>query len=268
MRDLSLVLGIHNIDNYYIHSLVTLNSLLSRTSGMIQTHIFHDDTLTREISGFFKNIADNYKSEIVFHNLSVQLKSLHFEERWKHFSPGCLLRLFIPSVFKDEQVLYLDSDTVVTGDIFKIFKSVRHHPEKSLWAVNDAFASTSLFAEHLKNIKIPPDFYFNSGVLFFDVKNFNLNIPDLIPRARELLVSKLIKFPDQDILNILAYERNIVAPLPQTANFQIGLGKGHYEIDKLQNRVVHYSHTKPWNKLYPAGRLYWQEQEKIIPFLK
>ncbi len=86
-------------------------------------------------------------------------------------------------------------------------------------------------------------------------------------RASALLTEKSIRFPDQDILNIVTQNKDMTASLPISANFQIGYGRGDLPVEKLNNRIVHYTLSKPWEKVYPAGMLYWQEREKLIPII-
>ncbi|WP_439328328.1 glycosyltransferase [Lonepinella sp. BR2357] len=63
---------------------------------------------------------------------------------------------------------------------------------------------------------LQPEYYFNSGVLFFDSNLWHLDERTLIETTKQLSVSK---FPDQDVLNHLIQEHYY--PLPKQYNYQI-----------------------------------------------
>lgn len=263
---LNAVLGVHNRNGYYIHALVLLHSILSKTRTEIIPHIFHDSTLEENDKNKFLKLAEHFESDIVFHDMEPYLEQLPKLEAWKNFSPGCMFRLFIPCEIPGKSVLYLDSDTVAAGDVMDILHPWLENRTMPIWAVNDSFAREVFMAPHLQNIGIKPQNYFNSGVLIFHNQlidtNYADNIFNLAKTCKDLI------FPDQDILNILFGKKNEIGNMPLKCNFQTGLGlRANMEPEKLSGRIVHYTWHKPWEKIFPAGMLYWHEREKLSPII-
>lgn len=262
LAPLNAVLGVHNRNGYCIHSLVSLHSLLSKSGSAIVPHIFHDHTLGDRDKDNFCKLAGHFGSDVVFHDMEPYIKRLPMLEAWKNFSQGCMFRLFIPCEISGKPVLYLDSDTVAAGNVPDILQPWLENETKPLWAVNDSFARESFMAPHLQGIGIKPGNYFNSGVLIFHTHLVNANYVDKIFDLTK--TCKNLVFPDQDILNLLFGKDNRIGSMPLKCNFQTGMGmRANMEPEKLTGRIVHYTWHKPWEKIFPAGMLYWREREKL-----
>lgn len=259
---LNAVLGVHNKNGYCLHALVSLHSILSRAGSGIISHIFHDRTLGNNDKKNFCKLAAHFGNDIVFHDMEAYLERLPRLEAWKNFSQGCMFRLFIPCEIPGKPVLYLDSDTVATGNVLDILQPWLENDTMPLWAVNDSFAREAFMAPHLQSMGIKPENYFNSGVLLFHTGLVNANYADEIFNLAKNCEN--LVFPDQDILNMLLGKKNQIGAMPLKCNFQTGMGmRANMEQEKLGGRIVHYTWRKPWEKIFPAGMLYWREREKL-----
>lgn len=132
------------------------------------------------------DITDIYKSSMLN---SKNLKN--------HFTPFAQLRLFadmIPEI--PYKIIYLDTDTVVNGDLKELFKIDISNYE--LAAVKDLYNWLNPNRWKVKK-------YFNSGVLLLNMKEIRKT--KLFKKSRELVANKKMISPDQDALNFLVKKK-------------------------------------------------------------
>ena len=125
------------------------------------------------------------------------------------------LRLFFSNFIDPDvkRLLYLDCDTIICNDLAPLFAM-------EMGSLPMAAVLDSLTTHYRQRIGFTPDdTYFNSGVLLFDVANWNNH------KATEKLVAllksdkpKTFMNPDQDTLNIAL--KNNIAVLHPRYNFQ------------------------------------------------
>lgn len=110
-----------------------------------------------------------------------------------HFTPYAQLRLFADVINEiPYKVIYLDTDTVVNGDLKDLFRIDITHYE--LACVKDLYNWLNPYRWKVKK-------YFNSGVLLLNMKNIRKT--KLFQNARNLVANKKMISPDQDALNFL-----------------------------------------------------------------
>ena len=140
------------------------------------------------------DITDIYKSSMLN---SKNLKN--------HFTPFAQLRLFadmIPEI--PHKIIYLDTDTVVNGDLKELNKIDISNYE--LACVDDLYNWLNPYRWKVRH-------YFNSGVLLLNMKEIRKT--KLFKKSRELVASKKMISPDQDALNFLVKKKLI---LPERFN--------------------------------------------------
>ena len=136
------------------------------------------------------DITDIYKSSMLN---SKNLKN--------HFTPYAQLRLFADMITEiPDKIIYLDTDTVVNGDLKELFKIDITNYE--LAGVKDLYNWLNPNRWKVKK-------YFNSGVLLLNMKEIRKT--NLFKKSRELVANKKMISPDQDALNFLV-ERKMVLP--------------------------------------------------------
>ncbi|MGM0238862.1 glycosyltransferase [Enterococcus sp. AZ103] len=126
----------------------------------------------------------------------------------KRFPEVTLWRLFTPINFSHyDEILYLDNDTLITGNIFSVFGQVKE--PNIIGIVSDMYfylmGNESNLGDifHVENVEK----YFNSGVILFNVMEYNKVVSvDLIA---ELINTReySFKFVDQGFLNEIAKGR-------------------------------------------------------------
>lgn len=181
------------------------------------------------------------------------------------------LRLTVGKLLPSEsRALYLDADTIVTGDICRLYSA--DLSGNVLGAVKDM---PNIDREReLRRAGMNPDTYFNSGVLLFDLRLFRQGWYE--KTMAEIRKNSLL-YPDQDALNICCGDK--VKYIDMKWNFQWGhyldgfkfLGAEDAEQYKLAMNhfnIIHYtSEKKPWNML-PGAKLscYFYQYVSQTPF--
>lgn len=150
------------------------------------------------------------------------------------YTPYALLRLLIDKVERlPARLLYLDTDTVATGDIAPLYA----------WEMEGcAFAAAR---DHLGKVFIHPR-YMNTGVLLLDTAR--LRESDLLPRARAMCNARRFPFPDQDVLNRCVGKRCF---LPRRYNEQYRQQADtvirHFSKTIRFTPIFHTVNVKPWD---------------------
>lgn len=193
----------------------------------------------------------------------------------QHISEASYYRFFIPEVLPEGKSLYLDCDTIITGDLSPLYSlDLNDH---FLAAAPDIFLNT-IINNGLTMKHLPDDLthYFNSGVLLINnTKWKETNLQDtLIHYMNEN--NQNLAFGDQDALNFVIKDNWL--SLPFEYNYQTK-GKSdlkQYQLDHLIDEVenpliIHYiSAHKPWLNGYdiPFREVYWKyyqlEWQEII----
>lgn len=159
--------------------------------------------------------------------------SLHlFDEAWLdelptigRYSKSIYFRLIIPAVVSSysDRVLYIDADTLITGDLSPLFSL--DFSGNTICACNDTLRARQTQCAALGLSK---GNYFNSGMLLINLQQWNSRMTT--QRICDLLLKRgsSFRFPDQDGLNICL--ENEVSILP---------GKYNYIYDIIANNVWH-----------------------------
>ena len=177
---------------------------------------------------------------------------------YSRWSPVIFYRLIACSIFPNiDKLLYLDSDTLVCGDLSELFNT--NISNYALGAVRDMAPTEDAdnpngkyvreFAEnHLQN-----DAYFNSGILLINLKNMATNQQLLLD------VKVPLKYPDQDILNVGLYKQ--IKPLALKYNFAPGvkISKNFTGRDRNADqdyKILHFYTAKPYYYQYVPHDMY------------
>lgn len=231
-------------DNYVPFLCVSLCSLIKNANKNYNynIHILNCGLLEENIM-----LIKDYESEnvnIIFTNVSHSMKK--FKKKLflrDYYSNAIYYRLFIPNNFKEyDKVIYLDSDTVVKGDISMLYNN--ELGTNLLAATSDeAVANVKEFQDYTKNyLGVDGKNYFNSGVLVMNLKllrkeNFEKEFLNLLT-SFEFKVA-----PDQDCLNVLCKDR--ILYLNKSWN-KMPFNDNSVSVDDLN--LIHYNLTaKPWH---------------------
>lgn len=245
-------------DNYLPYLAVSLRSLKDNMSDACacKIHILHSGIRT-ESAARIANLSDENFS-VCFADVSDRLTTLAQKLQLRdYYTCTTYYRIFIAEMFPEyDKALYLDSDTVILGDICELYNHALG--DNLVGAVPDeTVLDVPVFCDYVKDaLGIPAERYFNAGILLMNLKKFRDE--NFYEKFNELLHRyKFSVAQDQDYLNVLCKDRVLyIAPewnkMPIPAN---GCG-----IPKL----IHYNLTrKPWhypNVLY--REYFWEYAEK------
>lgn len=174
-------------------------------------------------------------------------------------------RLFLPEVLPDnvEQIIYLDGDIIVEGDIEELWNiPIGEH---ALMAVSEMFheahyVSSPLALHTFKKLNIPEKSkYFNAGVLKINIKKWKEN--NIAKRIIDYLIENKdeVLWHDQDGLNAVLWndwgelpsEWNVMTALFREEDFaRIDMSKETACYIMKNPKIIHYTNSKekPWKE--------------------
>ncbi len=248
-----MIIAMACTQNWYHYLTIDIYSLLKTTKSVKKIYLLLETDNIEEIPELEK-IIKKYQVEleiINFNKIFDKLVEKNNINRDTKFSNLTFARLVLPSVIKEDKVLYIDTDAIVLKDI------------SELWDIDISFyyiagcQDYNIFKIDLyKNKEKVFNYkYINAGVMLMNLKAFRLY--DIQSKSFELI--KKIKFPllDQDILNILCIERKYI---PNIYNYF--KDNNNQNIDKSEIKIIHYVGDKnPWIKDKEYSEL-WYDKEK------
>lgn len=275
-------------EKYVPYAGVSLTSLFINNTDVDSITVFIlGDGLSEYSKQLFVSLAKKFQRDVYFPDTEKMI--MKFSEMGMIPYRGTYsvyLRLFFQEMIglTEGRVIYLDADTIVAGNLKKLLELNLN--EKSIGMVIE-----SIRDDYKTMIGMNPDsYYFNSGVILFDVKrwcknDYSKKIIDHVKNIRSSYIG------DQDFLNLIC--ENDVYCLPLKYNFQPlhsrysakeylkAYGKkGYYseeEINLSKDNVIIYHCYRwlgefPWNKgnLHPFNKVFdyylyqspWNEYKK------
>ena len=206
---------------------------------------------------------------------SVSLVGYHVKEDFfesllmeEHFSPIIYYRLIAQKLLPDtvSRILYLDVDVMVNGNIDSFYST--DFQGNGIVACEN-FDDSSEYKERLGLKKT--SHYVNAGVILFNMDYVRKMVPEDAVIGCIRKYSGIMKWYDQDILNIL-YEDSMICCRDRRYNFQMGCSPDKMQGLKegLENaKIIHFTGSlKPWMKGYmgkAGGRYYkllWRSGSK------
>lgn len=247
--------------NYIRHIGTSMLSVLENNHFPIHFHLLVSGSESYDFSIFnhLETINPNY-AVTVYHLNTEYFTTLQTNG---YFTIAMYYRMCIPAILGgiSDTALYLDTDVLCLGDISELFTI-------DLTGQLVAAAPDTIFRAYICKLN-PVGFndtapYFNSGVLLFNIQNWNDSQTDNILQNKIEAVENAnirLSCPDQDILNLTCI--NKIRWLPDTYNW-IHWQKKAYELNKNPNaiKLVHFTgHVKPWHVLgfHPIYDRYYQK---------
>ncbi|MDR0727116.1 MAG: glycosyltransferase family 8 protein [Rickettsiales bacterium] len=232
-------------DRYAPLAAVSMASVLMNTDSFIEFFIM-DCNMSEKMRRKILMMKDK------FNHFSVTFIPVNSDEKFgyiqlrNYLTTACFARLLIPDSMPNlGKVVYLDCDTVLFGDIAKLYnndmqgKAIAAVPDPNVYNVPDKrqvqYPAALLSDTHL---------YFNSGVMLIDCQVWRKNnmLEKLLEAERQTAATRI--FNDQDVLN-KAFDSNYT-PLDICFNVKSNL----ITFCPMEEIVVrHYTgEIKPWVK--------------------
>lgn len=228
--------------NYKLPLRCLVNSIYQNsTSHKCVLHVLFTDLSKRYRNKLIKKYAgtnlsfdfiDMSKYEFDFHGIDMQ-----------YWSNAIFYRIMIPEIFKDlERILYIDGDTLVIQDLFDFF-NMKMDDDKYLAMVLDKFS----WVRRMQ--KLNTNYYFNSGVILFDLNkcrnnNFSEKCIKWLHDNPDIAI-----FPDQDAINIVCNGKIMITD----SLYNKMIEPRHYIVFNNKPYIAHFlSKIKPWMWGYPS----------------
>lgn len=235
---------------YVDYCRVSMLSLLTNNQQAdVHFHILTDG-LSAEARQKMEQTAEPYGATVSFYKIE---DSYIDNLALSGFNRNIWLRIFLPELLDEniDRVLYLDTDTIVCGDITELFSvDLTNH---SLAACMDFMGfSDKVF----KRLGYPSDYgYICSGVMVFNLNYFRAhNLTEKILDFARKHAGE-ITFPDQDAINAACHKSMKLLPLkfdmlpPFFAN-ETFVKQHEEEVKEMlaDPRIIHYAGCNPWKK--------------------
>lgn len=272
----------YTVNSSYLNPLlVSIYSLLENNLGLnVYVYIIYENLSLEEQRKIDKVVAKFPNGHLQMYDIKYTFPEIEQYNipTWRG-TKIANARLFLSKIIPNcpDTILYLDSDTIIVGNLSPL---INHSYKAPIYAVLDPMSK-----EYLNSLNPKLKKYFNSGVLKIDYNLWENN------KGEERILNTIkenypLTFPDQDILNIAF--RNKIGTLPLSYNlFPINL---FYDIFTLQkfyrnNQIDFYSkecilnsrkrpkilhainfyQIRPWeqNRIHPYQSLYLQYIIKI-----
>lgn len=241
-------------------------SLREHTRQPIEVYLLYNQMSAQDLDDLREYAKNKCSASLVgYHVKEDFFESLKMEE---HFSPIIYYRLIAQKLLPDtvSRILYLDVDVMINENIDSFYNT--DFQGNSIIACENRDDSSE-YKERLGLKKT--SHYVNAGVILFNMDYVRKMVPekDVIECIRKY--SGIMKWYDQDILNIL-YEDSMICCRDGRYNFQTGGSpekvQGFKESLK-KAKIIHFTGSlKPWMKGYmgnAGGRYYkllWRSGSK------
>ena len=232
--------GLHDKDGHYSVWVGTvMQSILEHTNSRICFHILHDETLSSDNKYKLEKVARSGSSIVEFHKIDEDDFSV-VKNQMSRFTIGAMFRCSLPELLPDlNRIIYLDADLFVNRDIKELWDvDVR---EYCLAGVVDEGVAVHNYPRILnKYPEIKKESYFNSGVLYMNLKKIRE-----FGNLKKLVVDFLVEnpeadLPDQDALNVLFHDK--VLYLDGSWNQFVFMHRKD-NVEKLDKAIFHYAGT-------------------------
>lgn len=267
-------------DAYFRQAAVAIISVLENNKNKNFTFHIFTDAYEQESAGKLKLIAEKYNIKLCIYAIDMNILA-GFHIKVKRFSRVTYLRLIMPKILKDiNYFLYMDADMVCLGD---------------LWQLNDidfkgkAFAAVSDLPEAVeyrtKFLKLKNDKYFNDGMMFVNVHNWNrLQITEKTFTFKGADPKRFLG-QSQDILNLvmdgdiifLDKKFNVMQESTNVKDCVIYHFFGRFkpwemELNKYDALWRKYLELSPWpaltDKFPPKKPQYYHDYKKVAKYYK
>ncbi|MBQ9416817.1 MAG: 1-acyl-sn-glycerol-3-phosphate acyltransferase [Clostridia bacterium] len=253
--------------NFLKFTMVSMAGLVRCASPeyVYDLHILHADIPEadqRRYRAGFEALKGNLRVNLTFDDVTVYLTSIADKLPVRdYYTKTTYYRLFIAEMYPSlSKALYIDSDTVVKGDISKLWETELE--DNYVAACHEqVMVQTECYGQYVEQvIGISRHKFFNAGVLLINCKKFRKEY--VLEQFFDLLGQyKFVVTQDEDYLNVICKDR--VHFLPQIWNAEVF---GELKCTGDEACIIHYIMTsKPWHyRDCLWNEYFWADAERTI----
>ena len=273
--------------NFSKYAAVTIKSIINNNKSPITFYLMIDKSISLFDKLYIKYLISTSGNVIKYIDMSKHFAN-SFTGGW---SKAMYYPILLDSICNRERILFLDADTLVTGDLQNFYNSdfednyciaVNDYGMKSwikskhkiLLSNNNETTIDKYFSDIRKWNDLDMEKYFNSGMLLLNLNKIRQN--NAQEKMLNILKNDILACPDQDCFNICFH--NSVKIVSMNYNFMVVNKDIHADLqdnDKTQYDtilknsiplIIHFL-TKPWlgciNDI-PYADLYYKYRDKTI----
>ncbi len=237
--------------NYMLYCCVSIYSLLEHfpAGSPVCVHLLLNESISSRDVALLDVLSDRFPGILFKRHLIPEELFRERDFSDSLWSKAACYRLLLPELLFDIDVcLYLDSDTLIVGDLTSLFQI-----DLTDTYLAGVFEDIAPVREQTVGREIPgTDTYINSGVLLMNLRKMRSD------RIRDQLYAGISRYlvVDQDLLNVCCYGH--IRLLPQEYNCIPG-------VYVKEPRIYHFlmrDYLRPWKNRRAAGSdLWWKYAE-------
>jgi lipopolysaccharide biosynthesis glycosyltransferase len=220
--------------NWYHYLMVDLYSLLECTKNVKKVYLLVETDKVKDIP-YLSKIKKAYDVEIKLIDFNKEIDKLIPKDNVNRdtiYSNFCFARLALPSLVKEDKILYIDTDAIVRKDISKVWRV-----DLKDYYVAGCKDYGVLKQNIYETLNITGK-YINSGFVLFNLKKIRED--NIQEKWFEEIKNRELLFPDQDALNLVCQHNELY--LPSMYNFSLHVTKQVMSMDLV--KVFHYAGEK------------------------
>ena len=247
-------------DAFVKYTVVSMYSLIQNASkaNKYVLHILYTE-ISDEMKSVVNKLADD-RFEIRFVDVTPYLKSISDKLPLRdYYSKTTYYRLFIAEMFPEyTKAVYIDSDTVIRGDISKVY--LTDIKDAYLGACHEqAMVQSEVYGTYVeKVVGVSRYNFFNAGLMLINCEQFRLHF--VLDKFIDYLhYYNFVVTQDEDYLNLICKDH--VYWLDQRWNTEV-FGELPYPIEQAE--MIHYiMSNKPWHyEDCLHGNYFWEYAEQ------
>ena len=263
-------------DHYVMPTMVSMLSMKRNKDPQSEyrVYVIGSELNSENQSKLLAMSEENFRVDVIDAVLEEEFRTLRKADNDLHVRPAAILKFQLPKLLSGVgKVLYLDGDTLVQGDLCKLYNT--ELAGRYAAVVKDIISERN--PGHMRFLRYANQFYFNSGMMLLNLTKLRRdNIAEKLVDYRRKGINH---FMDQDALNVVFRENVIYVsprynflnkfydwwPRERLSNFYGETFPETFE-EAVKNAVILHlgSHEKPW--VYDMGfltELYRKYQQHI-----
>ena len=252
-------------ENFIKFTYVTMKSIMENASKNYEYHLYIMNTgISYEKMEVGYKILEPYSNaRLQFIDCTSYIKKVQDRLPLRdYYSNATYYRLFIADMFQEyEKAIYIDSDTVVLGDIAKLYST--ELGDNLVGACHEqAMVQNKIYGDYVEtNLGIDRNKFFNAGLLLINLEAFrNECVLDQFTDIVSLYECKVTQ--DEDYLNIICEGR--VRWITDSWNTEV-YGEIKYKDSEIN--MIHYiMWSKPWHFYDVRLESYFWKYCKMTPY--
>ena len=212
-----------------LYSLLRTNKNIKKIYLLLETNNIDDVPNLRYLANKHSNVEFvliNFKNE---RNKYVTNDNPNVDTVFTDFA---FCKLVLADYVKEDRVIYLDTDLVVTKDITRLWE----------WDLEDYYVAGCkdfgvIDSAYFPSLEIKGK-YINTGMMLLNLNKIRED--NIIPKIFKILNEKELKYPDQDAFNTICTDKTTY--IPSIYNHAYGITKQVGRIDSI--KVWHFAGPK------------------------